>query len=119
MRWGFVNPEPRKRPRTSWRRFEAHLPNETWQAGMAHWALADGTEVETLDFVDDYCRMVVGAVALSVTTVADVVAPFYQAASTWGFPTSMLTDIQVEGARDPPIVRPATAGSGVTGSRSA
>jgi transposase len=57
VRRGFVVPQPQKRPRHSWVRFEASLPNETWQADMTHWALADGTGVEILDFVDDYSRM--------------------------------------------------------------
>ena len=100
VRRGFVTPQPQKRPRTSWTRFEAFLPNETWQADMTHWVIDDGTEegmkVEILDFVDDYSRMVVAAVAVPVATAADVVAAFYQAASTWGFPASMLTDIQAE-----------------------
>ena len=55
----------------------------------------DGGEfrsAEILDFVDDYSRMVTVAVVLPVTTAADVVAAFYQAASRWGFPASMLTD---------------------------
>jgi transposase InsO family protein len=91
-RRGFVTPQPQKRPKTSWQRFEATWPNETWQADMTHWSLADGTDVEILDFVDDYSRMVTAAVALPVTTAADVVAAFYQGASTWGFPASMLTD---------------------------
>jgi len=92
VRRGFVVPQPQKRPRTSWVRFEAHLPNETWQADMTHWSLADGTEVEILDFVDDYSRMVTVAVVLPVTTAADVVAAFYQGAGRFGFPASMLTD---------------------------
>ncbi len=63
VRRGFVTPQPQKRPRSSWQRFEAALPNETWQADMTHWSIDDGAEegmkVETLDFVDDYSRMVV------------------------------------------------------------
>lgn len=31
-RRGFVTPQPHKRPRSSWRRFCAELPNECWQA---------------------------------------------------------------------------------------
>ena len=96
VRRGFVTPQPQKRPRTSWQRFEAHLPNETWQADMTHWTIDDGTaegqKVEILDFVDDYSRMVVAAVVVPVATAADVVAAFYQGAATWGFPASMLTD---------------------------
>ena len=43
VRRGFVA-QPQKRPRTSWTRFEASLPNETWQADMTHWVIDDGTE---------------------------------------------------------------------------
>src|SRR5919106_1627564 len=44
-RRGFVVPQPHKRPRSSWVRFEARLPNECWQSDVTHWRLADGTEV--------------------------------------------------------------------------
>ncbi|KAB8287270.1 helix-turn-helix domain-containing protein [Bifidobacterium avesanii] len=33
---GLVRPEPRKRPRPSYTRFEAALPNETWQSDFTH-----------------------------------------------------------------------------------
>jgi transposase len=58
VRRGFVTPQPQKRPRSSWQRFEASLPNETWQADRTHRSVDDGTDegakVEILDFVDDY-----------------------------------------------------------------
>jgi len=92
VRRGFVIPQPQKRPRQTWQRFEATLANETWQADMTHWSLADGTGVEIVDFVDDYSRMVTVAVALPVATAADVVAAFYQGVSRFGAPASMLTD---------------------------
>ncbi len=41
-RRGFVTPQPHKRPRSSWRRFQAELPNELWQADITHWPLATG-----------------------------------------------------------------------------
>ena len=41
-RRGFVTREPQKRPRCSWRRFQAELPNECWQADTTHCALAEG-----------------------------------------------------------------------------
>ena len=37
-RRGFVIPQPHKRPKSSWRRFQAELPNECWQADTTHWA---------------------------------------------------------------------------------
>lgn len=92
VRRGCVSAQPQKRPRSSWIRFESSLPNETWQADVTHWALADGTQIEILDFVDDYSRMVTNATALPVTTAADVVSTFYKAAAVWGFPASILTD---------------------------
>ena len=91
-RRGFVTAQPQKRPKSSWLRFESALANECWQADMTHWTLAGGVEVEILDFVDDYSRMVTAAVAVPVATAADVVATFYKAAGLWGFPASMLTD---------------------------
>ena len=50
-RRGFVTPQPHKRPRSSWTRFQAQLPNECWQSDVTHWRLADGTEVEIVNFV--------------------------------------------------------------------
>src|SRR5699024_9576715 len=41
---GQVRPQPQKRPRSSWRRFQAEVPNETWQSDFTHWLLADGTD---------------------------------------------------------------------------
>ncbi|GAA2643425.1 hypothetical protein [Streptomyces vastus] len=47
---GLVLPAPRKRPRSSYIRFQAELPNETWQADFTHDRLADraGTDIEIL-----------------------------------------------------------------------
>jgi len=55
-RRGFIVPQPHTRPRSSWRRFAAELPNECWQADVTHWALADGSEVEILNVIDDHSR---------------------------------------------------------------
>jgi transposase InsO family protein len=51
-RRGFVTPQPQKRPKSSFVRFEADQPNERWQADITHWRLADGSEVEILDMID-------------------------------------------------------------------
>lgn len=91
-RRGFVTPQPNKRPRSSLIRFEADLPNECWQADTTHWALADGTDIEILNIIDDHSRLLVASVAHRTTKATDVVACFHQAAATWGYPASMLTD---------------------------
>lgn len=63
-RRGLITPEPRKRPRSSFIRFEAALPNQLWQTDATHWALADGTSVEILNLVDDHSRLCLGALLL-------------------------------------------------------
>ncbi len=91
-RRGFVNPQPQKRPRSSFVRFEAAMPNERWQADITHWRLAEGTEVEILNVIDDHSRFLVASDARGVFKAADVVASFHEAAAAHGLPASMLTD---------------------------
>ena len=53
---GLIIPEPRKRPRSSYLRFEAAQPNEMWQSDFMHARLADGGDVEILSWLDDHSR---------------------------------------------------------------
>jgi transposase InsO family protein len=87
-----VVPQPHKRPRSSYIRFAAELPNQRWQADLTHWQLADGTGVEILDILDDHSRYAVGSVARTVFKAADVLACFLLAADRHGLPESLLTD---------------------------
>jgi transposase len=91
-RRGFVTPQPHKRPKSSYIRFEADQPNERWQLDITHWALADGTEVEILNQIDDHSRLAVGNDTRVTFKAADVVACFRRAAATWGIPAHMLSD---------------------------
>jgi transposase InsO family protein len=91
-RRGFVTPQPHKRPRSSYVRFSAEMPNERWQADITHWRLVGGTEVEIVDVIDDHSRFLVASVAKGVFKAADVVASFHEAASANGLPASLLTD---------------------------
>lgn len=60
---GVVVAEPRKRPRNSYVRFEAAQPNETWQSDITHWRLADGTDAEILNCLDDHSRFLIASTA--------------------------------------------------------
>ena len=91
-RRGFVTPQPHKRPRSSWRRFQADLPNELWQADITHWQLADGREVEILDIIDDHSRLLVGTTARAVFKAGTVVADLHAAIAVHGRPERLLTD---------------------------
>lgn len=89
---GLINPQPHKRPRSSFIRFEAKLPNETWQADATAWQLADGSPVELLNFEDDRSRLFLGSTAFPTVKAADVVQAFYSASNQFGLPASLLTD---------------------------
>lgn len=65
-----IAPQPKKRPSSSYLRFEADLPNETWQSDFTHWRLASGTGVEILTFLDDHSRLALSVTAYPVVTVA-------------------------------------------------
>ena len=92
IRRGFVTPQPHKRPRSSWRRFTAELPNECWQADITHWWLAGRVEVEILNIVDDHSRLFVASVARPVYSAVDVVTDVLAAIGEHGRPERMLTD---------------------------
>jgi transposase InsO family protein len=91
-RRGFVTPQPHKRPRSSWIRFEAQLPNECWQSDVTHWRLADGTEVDVVNFLDDHSRLAVESKVLRTATAPAVLQVFREAGARWGFPAALLTD---------------------------
>lgn len=91
-RRGFVTAQPHKRPKSSYVRFEANLPNEMWQSDVTFFELKDGTKVEILNFLDDFSRVCVASKVLSVTSAPDVVATLYEAGAAWGLPASLLTD---------------------------
>ena len=91
-RRGFVVPQPHKRPRSSWVRFEADLPNECWQSDVTHWRLGDGTEVEIVNFIDDHSRLAVASRVLRIATAPTVLQTFREAGTRWGFPAALLTD---------------------------
>jgi transposase InsO family protein len=91
-RHGLITPQPHKRPRSSFIRFEAALPNELWQTDATHWMLAGERTVEILNMIDDHSRLLVASVAFDTVKAADVVAVFHDAAARCGYPAALLSD---------------------------
>jgi transposase InsO family protein len=91
-RRGLITPQPQKRPRSSYVRFCADLPNERWQMDITHWRLAGGASVEILNIIDDHSRFLIASAARQVYKAGDVVTAFRQAAELHGPPASMLAD---------------------------
>ncbi|MCU1363733.1 MAG: Transposase [Acidimicrobiaceae bacterium] len=91
-RRGFVTPAPKKRPKSSYVRFCAELPNECWQTDMTHWHLTDGTGVEILTFLDDHSRKALKVRAYPTVTMTNVRRLFRQSCDCFGTPASLLSD---------------------------
>jgi transposase InsO family protein len=91
VRRGFVTPQPRKRPRASWQRFEAGSPNELWQADVTKWDIAIG-QVDILTFLDDHSRLVVACRAVRSATTEITWDLFCAATQRWGLPHGQLSD---------------------------
>jgi transposase InsO family protein len=106
-RRGFVTPQPHKRPRSSWHRFAADLPNECWQADITHWPLAGGAGAAILNILDDHSRLLAGSTTRAVFKARDIVADLRTAMARYGRSERMLTDIQaVFVPGKPRVVRP-------------
>ena len=91
-RQGLVTPQPHKRPKSSFIRFQADLPNQMWQADITLWRLADGREVEILNVIDDHSRLLVASDCMARFKAADVLNSFVTAGYNHGLPESLLTD---------------------------
>jgi len=89
---GLITPEPKKRPKSSYIRFAAELPNETWQSDFTHWRLADGSDTEILTWLDDHSRYALSVTVHQPVTGPSVVDTFLDTAAELGLPASILTD---------------------------
>ena len=87
-----ITPEPKKKPKTSYVRFQAEQPNETWQADFTHHRLADGTDIEILTWLDDHSRYALSVTAHRPVTGPAVVTTFRNTIARHGTPFSTLTD---------------------------
>jgi transposase len=93
-RQGLVTPDPSKRPKSSYLRFEADMPNECWQSDFTHYRLADQADTEILTWLDDHSRYALSLTAHARVTGPAVLLAFRAACDQHGVPASTLTDIQ-------------------------
>jgi hypothetical protein len=87
-----VEPQPKKRPRSSFKRFEFDRPNACWQIDATQWRLRNGRIVWIIDLLDDHSRKVVAALAVGNDTAANAWAAFCRAARDNGVPAMVLSD---------------------------
>jgi len=95
-RQSLVEPQPKKRPKSSYIRFEAEQPNETWQSDFTHYRLTDGTptgtDTEIITWLDDHSRYALHVSVHPRVTGRIVVDTFTGTAAQHGYPASVLTD---------------------------
>jgi transposase InsO family protein len=94
---GLVTPQPKKRPKSSYVRFEASMPNECWQADFTHYRLTHpdgrpGLDSEILTWLDDHSRFALRITAHHRVTGPIVLTAFRDTVAEHGIPASTLTD---------------------------
>jgi len=94
---GLVAPEPKKKPKSSYIRFAAAMPNETWQADFTHYRLTrpdgrPGADTEILTWLDDCSRYALSVTVHHRVTGPIVLATFRETVAEHGIPASTLTD---------------------------
>ncbi|OLO45203.1 hypothetical protein BKH31_09720 [Actinomyces oris] len=91
-RAGLVVPAPRKRPRTSYKRFTRSAANEMWQIDGFQWRLEDRL-VAVYQVVDDCSRVITALRACwGGENVAGTRMVLEEAFTTWGRPAAILSD---------------------------
>lgn len=87
-----LRPPPKKKPKPSIKRFEALQPNEALQSNLTHWRLADGTDIEIINWLDDHSRLLLSLHAYSRVTGDIVIDTFAENINEYGPPQSTLSD---------------------------
>jgi transposase InsO family protein len=93
VRHGLVDPQPRKRPKESYRRWEREAPMALWQLDIVGGVfLADGSEAKIVTGVDDHSRYCVICQVVPRATGRAVCLAFAAALRRYGVPAEVLTD---------------------------
>ena len=91
-RAGVVVPEPRKRPRSSYKRFVYPEPNGCWQIDSTEWLLADNTKVAIFQLVDDHSRLALASLVATGETSEAAIRVVKIAMERHGVPQKFLSD---------------------------
>jgi putative transposase len=91
-RAGLVKAEPRKRPRSSFRRFAYARPRDCYQLDATEVKLADGTPAAVFDVLDDCTRLLAACRAADAETGTAAAAAITAAAQAHGAPGIVLCD---------------------------
>jgi putative transposase len=91
-RAGVVTPEPKKKPRSAYRRFIYPNPNGCWQIDATEWILSNGRKVAIFQLIDDHSRLALASLAASGETSEAAIRVVKLAISRHGVPQKFLSD---------------------------
>jgi transposase InsO family protein len=89
---GVARVEPKKKPRSSWRRFVYPAPNACWQLDGTEYVLSGGRTCVILQLIDDHFRYAVGSHVAWGETAEAAIAVFDKAVANHGVPQRLLSD---------------------------
>jgi transposase InsO family protein len=93
LRHGLITPEPRKRKRGDFRRWERSRSMELWQMDvMGGVRLQDGSELKLITGIDDHSRFCVAAKLVPRATARPVCEALAASLKRYGVPDQILTD---------------------------
>ena len=84
--------EPKKKPRSAWRRFVYPAPNACWQLDGTEYVLTGGRRCVILQLIDDHSRYAVASHVAWGETAAAAIAVFDKAVAAHGVPQRLLSD---------------------------
>ena len=89
---GVARLEPKKKPRSAWRRFVYPAPNACWQLDGTEYVLTGGRRCVIMQLIDDHSRYAVASHVASGETSEAAIAVFTKAVAAHGVPQRLLSD---------------------------
>jgi putative transposase len=89
---GVARLEPKKKPRSAWRRFVYPAPNACWQLDATEYVLSGGRTCVIFQLIDDHSRYAVASHVASSETAKDAITVVDKAIAAHGVPQRLLSD---------------------------
>ncbi len=89
---GVARLEPKKKPRSAWRRFVYPAPNACWQLDATEYVLSGGRTCVIFQLIDDHSRYAVASHVASRETAKDAITVMDKAIGAHGVPQRLLSD---------------------------
>jgi transposase InsO family protein len=89
---GVARLEPKKKPRSAWRRFVYPAPNACWQLDATEYVVTGGRTCVIFQLIDDHSRYAVASHVAWSETAESAIVVFDKAVAAHGVPQRLLSD---------------------------